>query len=85
MEPEGSLPCSQKPTNSEALCNISKQAGFCGEELLAPRLTPKLEYHPLSAVQLLILFYHTALATLRTIVFYYRRFRPSSVLLVLVK
>jgi len=23
MEPEGSLPCSQEPANSEALCNIS--------------------------------------------------------------
>jgi len=23
MEPEGSLPCSQQPANSEAVCNIS--------------------------------------------------------------
>jgi hypothetical protein len=28
-----------------------KHDTFCGEELLAPRLTPKLEDHPLSAVR----------------------------------
>jgi hypothetical protein len=28
MEPEGSLPCSQKLANFEALCNVSQQAGF---------------------------------------------------------
>jgi len=51
MEPEGSLPCSQNPANSEALCNISWQAGFYGEELLCPCPTPKLEGHPISAVR----------------------------------
>jgi hypothetical protein len=51
MKSAGSLPCSQEPANSEALCNISQQAvSFYGEELLAPRPTPKLEDHPLSAI-----------------------------------
>jgi hypothetical protein len=45
MEPEGS----QEPANSEAFCNISKQAVFFyGVELLTPRPTPKLEDHPRS-------------------------------------
>jgi len=40
MEPESTLPCSQKPDNSEALV----------KELLAPRPIPKLEDHLLSAL-----------------------------------
>jgi len=28
MKPEGSLPCSQASTNSEALCHVSEQAAF---------------------------------------------------------
>jgi hypothetical protein len=28
MEPEGSLPCSQEPSSSEALCNIMQQVFF---------------------------------------------------------
>jgi hypothetical protein len=46
MEPEGSLPCSQQPTNSEALCDISQQTVFSyfyDEDILALRATPKLE------------------------------------------
>jgi len=31
MEPEGSLQCSQEPAKSEALWNISLQAGFYSE------------------------------------------------------
>jgi hypothetical protein len=50
MEPEGPLTRSQEPANSEALCNISTKLVFYGEELLAPRSTPKLEDHTLSAV-----------------------------------
>jgi hypothetical protein len=49
MELEGSLPCSQEPTNSEVLCKISNQVGFCDEELVTPRPTSKLENHLLSA------------------------------------
>jgi len=50
MEPEVSLKFSQKPTKSEALCNISQHSGFCGEDFLAPSPNVKLEDHPLSAV-----------------------------------
>jgi len=45
MESEGSLPSSQETTNFEALCNISEQAGFYGEQLLGPRQTSKLKDH----------------------------------------
>jgi hypothetical protein len=51
MEPEGSLPCSQGPTNSEALSYISYQAGFYSEKLLAPRPTPKSEDHISPAIR----------------------------------
>jgi len=47
MEPECSLPCSQEPANSEDLCNISKQAVFYGNELLAPRPAPSWRTTPL--------------------------------------
>jgi hypothetical protein len=62
MEPEGSLPHSEQP----ATCpypnqSISSSPRFCemfrnivnlyGEVLLAPRSTPKLKDHPLSAVR----------------------------------
>jgi hypothetical protein len=43
MEPEGSLPHLQAP--AEALWNVLQRL-----KLLAPRRTPKLEGHPLSAV-----------------------------------
>jgi hypothetical protein len=46
MEPEGSLPYSQ-----ELLENFYNKLIFYGEELLAPRPTPKLEDNPLSAVR----------------------------------
>jgi hypothetical protein len=49
MEPEGTLPCSQKVP--QAISNILQQAGFYGEELLDPRPTTKLEDHSLSAVR----------------------------------
>ena len=39
---------SPSPSSCEKLCNM---AGFYSEELLAPRPTPKLEVHPLSAVR----------------------------------
>jgi len=48
METKGSLPRSQEPTNSEALCNISLEAVF--EALSAPHPTHKLVDHPLLAV-----------------------------------
>jgi hypothetical protein len=35
----------------EALCNISQQAVFYGEKLLAPRPTPKLKDRPLLVVR----------------------------------
>jgi len=41
MEPEISLPCSQKTANSEVVCNIS----FYGEDLLVPSQTYNLEGH----------------------------------------
>jgi hypothetical protein len=50
MEPEGSLPHSQEP--GSRLCMVFRNMViFYGEELLAPRPTPKLEGHPLSAVR----------------------------------
>jgi len=39
MEPECSLPYSQEPAQFQR-CDISYQAAFYGEELLAPRQTP---------------------------------------------
>ena len=60
MEPESSLPYSQAPATlpdcfvsrrSISLMSISEHFVFHGEELLAPRPTPKLEGHPLSAVR----------------------------------
>jgi hypothetical protein len=56
MEPEGSTPHSHKPATKESvwfLCffeNFVTLLIFYGEKLSAPRLTPKLEGHPLSAV-----------------------------------
>jgi hypothetical protein len=52
MEPEGSLPHSQEPekTGSRLCVVFRNMVIFYGEALLAPRLTPKLEDHPLSAV-----------------------------------
>jgi hypothetical protein len=38
-------------TRTSAPVNISQHDIFYGEELLAPRPNPKLEYHPLSAVR----------------------------------
>ena len=50
MEPEGSLLHSHSP-NHDFLCqHFVTRNVFYGEELFAPRQTPKLEYHPLSAV-----------------------------------
>jgi hypothetical protein len=61
MEPGGSLPHSQEPAtcpypkpaqSSSCLCRLFRNIIiFYGEELLAPRQTPKLEDHPLSAVR----------------------------------
>jgi hypothetical protein len=61
MEPEGSLPHSQEPATCPYTQRISPGPRLCivfrnmvisfGEELLAPRPTPKLEDHPLSAVR----------------------------------
>jgi hypothetical protein len=48
-EPEGSSPCSQEPSLPRLLVNFHNKIIFYGE-LLAPRPTPKLEDHPLSAV-----------------------------------
>jgi hypothetical protein len=45
MEPEGSVPYSQQPANSESLYNISLTICFYAEECVAPRPTPKLEDH----------------------------------------
>jgi hypothetical protein len=49
METEDSLPYSQQPFKSEALCDIVT-CGFYGNELLAPRPIIELENHTLSAV-----------------------------------
>jgi hypothetical protein len=60
MEPEGSLPHSQEPAEvvlealnyKPRLCIVFRNMVISyGEELLAPRPTPKLEDHPLSAVR----------------------------------
>jgi hypothetical protein len=54
MVSQDSLLRSQVPATcpySELCVNISQQHIFYGEELLAPRPTPKLEDHPLSAVR----------------------------------
>ena len=55
MEPEGSLPYSQAPATlspEEASAHeYFLTIFFDGEELLAPRPTPKLEDHPSSAVR----------------------------------
>jgi hypothetical protein len=62
MEPEGSLPHSQEPPTcpypeqrislGPRLCIVFRNMVIIyGEELLAPRSTPKLEDHPLSAVR----------------------------------
>ena len=47
MVPESLLPYSQAPSRLWVLLNNF----FHGEELLAPRPTPKLEDHPLSTVR----------------------------------
>ena len=50
MEPQSSLPYSQAPATHLAYEYFITFV-FHGEELLAPRPTPKLEDHPLSAVR----------------------------------
>ena len=56
MEPEGSLPHLQVPVQIISpdprltVCMFRNKIRFYGEELVAPRPTPKLEDHPLSAV-----------------------------------
>ena len=57
MEPEGSSPHSQEPATcpykrlrSRPLWMVRNKASLYCEQLLAPRPTPKLEDHPLSAV-----------------------------------
>jgi hypothetical protein len=50
MEPEGSLSHSQEPVGPRLCIVVRYMVIFYGEELLAPRPTPKLEGHPLSAV-----------------------------------
>jgi hypothetical protein len=49
MEPEGSLPCSQEPSQGPGVTFYNKLV-FSGEELLAPCPTSRLEDHPLLAV-----------------------------------
>ena len=53
MEPESSLPHSQvlSPGPRLSLWMVRNTIRFYGEELLAPRPTPKPENHPLSAVR----------------------------------
>jgi hypothetical protein len=59
MQPEGSLPHSQVPATCPSwapgprlsVWTFRNKIYFYGEELLAPRPTPKLEDHPLSAVR----------------------------------
>jgi len=48
MEPEGSLPWSQKPTIPRPYITFLNKMIFYGEDFLA--LSPKLEDHTLSAV-----------------------------------
>ena len=50
MEHAGSLPHSHVPATCAVLTFCNK-IHFYGEELLAPRQTPKLEDHPVSAVR----------------------------------
>jgi len=50
MEPEGSFPCSQYLSSPRPCVTFHKSWFLYGEELLAPRPTPKLEDHPLKAV-----------------------------------
>jgi hypothetical protein len=59
MEHEGSLLCSQGPARDPVVTSI-----FYGEDLLAPRRPPKLEYHPLSDVRDSL--FNTFTATLNT-------------------
>jgi hypothetical protein len=64
MEPEGSLPHSQKPSTLAGTEGSVRFGGLCmwfvtslsfdGEELLAPRPTPKLEDHFVGCPRLLI-------------------------------
>jgi hypothetical protein len=52
MEPPGSLPYSQEPAPVPRPCVTCRdKLVLYGEELLAPRPTPKVEDHPLSAVR----------------------------------
>ena len=52
MEPDGSAPRWQVPaTRLRGVCECSEHVHFEGEEFLAPRPTPKLKYHTLSAVR----------------------------------
>jgi hypothetical protein len=57
MEPRGSLPHSQEPAvagvvTKNRLCRLFRNIIiFYGQELLAPRPTPRLENHPLSGVR----------------------------------
>jgi hypothetical protein len=52
VELEGSLPCSQEPSTGRRPCiTFRNKLFFNGEELLAPRPTPRLEDHTLSAVR----------------------------------
>jgi hypothetical protein len=54
MESDGSWPHSQEPATCPypQLCDLFRNMTIVyGEELLAPRPTPKLEDHPLSAVR----------------------------------
>jgi len=53
MEAKGSLLCSQEPASIPRPCVTfrNKLYPYYGEELLAPRPTPKLHYHSLSAAR----------------------------------
>jgi hypothetical protein len=50
MEPEGLLPRSQEPATRDSYMRFLIGLHLYDEELLAPRPTPKLEDHPLSAL-----------------------------------
>jgi len=55
MEPDGSLPCSQRPATGPYPAPIPRPCvhfvlTFYGEELLASHRPPRVEDHPLSAV-----------------------------------
>jgi hypothetical protein len=56
MEPEGSLPYSQRLAKFDTLCNILLQAAFCYGKKLTPT-TLKVEDHPLSIVETAYLMY----------------------------